>query len=314
MRAFLGVTDGDWYALLSSIRELEEVNFWQPGGSRAFTALEPGGLFLFKLHSPRNFVVGGGVFAHSTLLPVSLAWESFGRGNGAVSLEEMRSRIAKYRRRPVDRHLDYTIGCIVLTQPFFLPKDRWVPVPADWKPNIVQGKGYDLMQGEGRELLRRLQVALQTEETTHPLPTPISNSIEAARYGAAQLVAPRLGQGAFRLLVTDAYGRRCAVTGERVLPVLQAAHIRPYAGGGPHRVDNGILLRSDLHTLFDRGYVTVTPDHRVEVSEAIRAEFQNGKDYYALRGRAISLPSVESQRPARDFLAWHRETIFRGAA
>ena len=69
------------------------------------------------------------------------------------------------------------------------------------------------------------------------------------RYGSASMVFPRLGQGSFRVLVTDAYGRQCAATGERTLPVLQAAHIHPYAVGGPHRVDNGLLLRSDLHTL-----------------------------------------------------------------
>ena len=51
--------------------------------------------------------------------------------------------------------------------------------------------------------------------------------------------------------MTDAYERRCAVTGEKTLPVLEAAHIRPYALLGPHRVNNGLLLRSDLHKLFD---------------------------------------------------------------
>jgi putative restriction endonuclease len=54
---------------LSSRGRLEEVNFWQPGGHTIFMALQPGELFLFKLHSPRNFIVGGGVFAHSDILP-----------------------------------------------------------------------------------------------------------------------------------------------------------------------------------------------------------------------------------------------------
>jgi hypothetical protein len=72
------------------------------------------------------------------------------------------------------------------------------------------------------------------------------------------LVPRRLGQGAFRVLVTETYGRRCAVTGEPVLPVLDAAHIRPVSQGGLHSLSNGLLLRTDVHTLFDRGYVTVT--------------------------------------------------------
>jgi putative restriction endonuclease len=80
------------------------------------------------------------------------------------------------------------------------------------------------------------------------------------RYGTPQLVAPRLGQGAFRVAVIEAYGRACAVTGEHSLPALDAAHIRSYDQEGPHEVRNGILLRADLHRLFDKGYLTVTPN------------------------------------------------------
>ncbi len=233
MKAYVGVTDWDWFRLLASQPVLDEVNFWQPGGRRVFQALEPGQLFLFKLHSPRNVVSGGGIFAHATLLPASLAWESFGLGNGAESLGEMRTRIEKYRRRAADRLADYTIGCIVLTQPFFLSEPDWIPVPRDWKPNIVQGKGYDLTQGEGRELFRRLQYVLGRPGLPADSRPGAAEPGAGARFGAGQWVTPRLGQGAFRVLVTDAYARRCAVTGERVLPVLEAAHIRPYAGGGP---------------------------------------------------------------------------------
>jgi putative restriction endonuclease len=80
---------------------------------------------------------------------------------------------------------------------------------------------------------------------------------ETPRYGKPLLVWPRIGQGVFRIAVTDAYGRACAVTGEHSLPALEAAHIRPYAAEGLHDVANGLLLRSDLHRLFDKGYVTV---------------------------------------------------------
>jgi putative restriction endonuclease len=67
MKLFVGVTDFDWYAYLSSIENIDEVNFWQPGGRTVFKSFELGELFLFKLHSPHNFIVGGGFFAHSTL-------------------------------------------------------------------------------------------------------------------------------------------------------------------------------------------------------------------------------------------------------
>ncbi|HEY8423583.1 MAG TPA: HNH endonuclease signature motif containing protein, partial [Clostridia bacterium] len=66
------------------------------------------------------------------------------------------------------------------------------------------------------------------------------------------------GQGAFRVLVTDAYNRQCAVSGEKILPALEATHIKPYSKEGPNDVKNGILLRADIHKLFDAGYITIT--------------------------------------------------------
>jgi putative restriction endonuclease len=56
---YVGMTDYNWYQYLRSIKP-DEVNFWQPKDTRFFRALEPGELFLFKLHSPRNYIVGGG--------------------------------------------------------------------------------------------------------------------------------------------------------------------------------------------------------------------------------------------------------------
>ena len=111
------------------------------------------------------------------------------------------------------------------------------------------------------------------------------------------MIHPRLGQGAFRILVTDSYHRRCAITGERTLPALDAAHIRPFADGGAHEASNGILLRRDIHSLFDAGYVTVTPAMRFEVSGRTREEFENGRDYYGLDGRTIDLPDDLIRRP-----------------
>jgi putative restriction endonuclease len=147
-----------------------------------------------------------------------------------------------------------------------------------WARQIVQGKTYSVDEADGAALWEAVAARLQTRP----------GSIEAERFGTPVLVRPRLGQGAFRLLVTDTYHRRCAVTQERTLPALDAAHIRPYAEGGIHEVTNGLLLRRDLHSLFDRGYVTVTPQLRFEVSRRIKEEFENGRDYYALHGR----PSV----------------------
>lgn len=97
MNLYIGVTDNDWYRFLSQLPNVDELNFWQPGGKQRFQSLKPGELFLFKLHSPQNFIVGGEFFTHSSILPVSLAWEAFGEKNGTGTFGEMRAKILKYR-------------------------------------------------------------------------------------------------------------------------------------------------------------------------------------------------------------------------
>ena len=304
MQAYIGITDRDWFDLLRSLPQLDEVNFWQPSGSRQFRALNPGELFLFKLHSPYDYIVGGGLYAHSSLLPISLAWETFEVSNGARNLAEMRTRVEKYRRQAESRTADYVIGCILLEQPLFLPESAWIPIPSDWDANIVQGRRYDLSIEPGLSIWKQLHV------TTIPI-EPIVRE-EPVRYGEPILTLPRLGQGSFRVLVTDAYERRCAITNERTLPALDAAHIKPYSESGQHIVKNGILMRRDLHALFDKGYVTITPSMQVEVSRRIKEEFENGRDYYRLQGSKIQLPASPVNYPSREYLDWHNSNIYRG--
>jgi putative restriction endonuclease len=79
-----------------------------------------------------------------------------------------------------------------------------------------------------------------------------------------------------------------------------------------HLVSNAVLLRRDLHALFDKGYVTITPAMQIEVSRRIREEFENGRDYYRHHGGTIRLPRALSQRPAPEFLEWHNTNIYKG--
>jgi putative restriction endonuclease len=110
-------------------------------------------------------------------------------------------------------------------------------------------------------------------------------------------------------VVLDAYHRRCAITGEKIRPVLQAAHIRPLPAGGEHRLDNGLLLRSDVHTLYDRGYLGIDLRNRLLVSPRLRQEFDNGAELYALAGRSVAVPD----RPNRAYLEWHLDAVYRAS-
>ena len=273
--------------------------------------MNAGELFLFKLKgAPLNVIVGGGFFAHFSILPCSLAWDAFGEKNGVHSLIKLRQKVEELRRATTAFD-DYDIGCILLEQPFFFPESDWFE-PPDFKPNTVQGRKYDLRVPPGIGLWEEVQQRLmRLRSSVSSVATAVAEP-RAPRFGNSVATTPRLGQGSFRIIVTDAYGRRCAASGERTLPVLEAAHIKPYSSDGEHRVDNGLLLRSDLHTLYDRGYLTVTPKFQIEVSRRIRDEFENGRDYYALDGRTIALPTNEKDRPSTSLLEWHAGSVFRG--
>ncbi|MFC2031494.1 HNH endonuclease [Chloroflexota bacterium] len=188
-------------------------------------------------------------------------------------------------------------------------------MPSDWSPNIVQGKTYDNQEAIGAALWEQVNLLLtpQQEFPDNRADGLLPVAEERERYGAEFLARARLGQGAFRVLVTDAYHRRCAVTGERTLPVLQAAHIKPYGESGPHRVDNGLLLRADLHILLERGYMTLTEAMQIEVSRRIKDDFENGREYYALQGRKLEvIPPLTVDRPSMEFISWHNENCFLG--
>ena len=93
--------------------------------------------------------------------------------------------------------------------------------------------------------------------------------------------------------------------------MLEAVHIRPYSDGGTHEAKNGLLLRSDIHKLFDNGYVTVDQNHHFVVSRKIHEEYRNGKVYYSMHGSEILLPEGENKKPDAAALRWHNENRFR---
>lgn len=306
MKMYVGVTDSDWYNLLRK-QNCDEVNFWKPGSSN-FKALNENEMFLFKLHSPQDYIVGGGFFVKFSIVPSYLAWDAFGIKNGTNNLKELNDRINRYRRSNNMVQDNPQIGCIILTDPFFFEEKDWVPVPSDWKKSIVQGKTYDTETEIGRDLYKQVTDRLNGRQfVMKEEPAGI-----AARYSES-VTKHRIGQGAFRVVVSDAYQRRCAITGEKTLPVLQAAHIKPYSEDGPHAVSNGLLLKSDFHTLYDDGYITIDTDYRVNVSKRLHADYGNGKDYYKYDGkRLLILPEKEIEMPSKSFLEWHNENVYLG--
>jgi putative restriction endonuclease len=297
MRAYVGVTDGRWYRFLAARPDLTEINFWRPGGRHAFRALQPGEPFFFKSHYPHNRIVGGGFFSGFVSMRVSDAWELLGPGNGASNLPELRAQISRYH--PISPSEDPEIGCVLIRDPRFFGED-FASAPPGFAANVVQGKGYNLadsaLTGYFRELLQRLigaPLELDLSEPWHRL-GPV--------FGDPRLAPYRVGQQAFK-----------AVTGTHIPPVLQAAHVRPVTAGGEHRLDNGLLLRSDVHTMFDHGYLGVDGQYRLRVSPRLREEFGNGEQFYKRAGQVIELPARRADRPNHEFLEWHLGEVFKAS-
>jgi len=313
MRLFVAVTDNDWFSLHASKEFVDEVNFWRPSPQATFKVLEPGELLLFKLKSPNDSIAGGGFFTRFLHMPINMAWETFGEANGVTSLPEFRSRIARIRRMEMQVADNPTVGCIMLAEPFFWPKSEWIPRPSEFSLSNQQGMTFDSEEAAGRRLWDAVCDRLkQSPASQLEHDTATVAAIETNGFGRPQIVHPRLGQGLFRVMVTEAYTRKCAVTGERTLPALEAGHIKPYSLAQRHEVSNGLLLRSDLHRLFDDGYLTVDPkDRRVVVSKRIKEEFENGKDYYKLEGEALRVPTDLWAQPLVENLEYHAYNVFR---
>ena len=311
MKFWVGVTDNAWFNYVAA-RELDEVNFWQPSSTPPFKGAEVGTPFLFKLKKPHNHIAGGGFFVTYSRLPISLAWEIFGEKNGAKSIDDLRAMLGPLTG---GHGLSGEIGCTVLANPFFLSREQWIADPPGWAGAIVRGKMYESTLSDGASIWAALRhsVSAGHRETSigERLPAAGINEIRA-KYGSPILVNPRLGQSSFRVLVTDAYKRKCAITGENTLIALEAAHIVPYSKEGCHDVRNGLLLRADFHRLFDVGLVSVSQDLRIKISPKIHETWFNGKAYYRLNDQPLSvLPDLPGQRPDPDRLGWHFKNCFQ---
>ncbi|WP_158282092.1 MULTISPECIES: HNH endonuclease [unclassified Azospirillum] len=145
----------------------------------------------------------------------------------------------------------------------------------------------------------RIEASAQIAWETEPFdPT----SVEDGRARIMGMVTRRQGQEAFRKTLLKAYGWRCAVTGCTVEAVLEAAHIHPYLGPTTNHITNGLLVRADIHTLFDLGLLAVDAQHRLLVSPEL-----DGTAYGKLNGKALRQPRSEADRPSAAALQWHRQ-------
>lgn len=141
----------------------------------------------------------------------------------------------------------------------------------------------------------------QVEQAAEVLTAFDPANLEDARRRIDASIVIRQGQPAFRKKLLDAYDRRCALTNCAVEAVLEAAHICGYMGPKTNDVRNGLLLRADLHTLYDRMLIAIDPaTHEVSIAPELRES-----EYASLEGRLLRLPKHPEQRPSAEALQIH---------
>lgn len=300
MKAFVANTDPEWWEGLRRLdSRFDEVCFWRPSADVGFRAVRPGEPFLFKLKAPRSEIAGFGFFSYATALSASVMWRLFRDRTGAGRETEAMERLHRMRVRVGLESVegtDYHVGCILVREVVLFEDALMLDAPADFEKHVGLGKVYSLKKEPGRSLWQDCvwRSRQRGDRTLIKDAEDVRVSLEPR---------PRLGPLSFAAAVIDAYGRRCAVTGEETLAVLQPVRIRESSDWS---VANGLLLRADLARLFESGLATVTPDLRFVVSDAVDSDA-----YRALSGTTIALPDKAGEHPLVEALWWHGEARFR---
>ncbi len=160
----------------------------------------------------------------------------------------------------------------------------WV---AEW-----QNDGYFMLQG-----LSPSDEIIPTDSGTS-----LPKEADDVRKRIGALILQRQGQGQFRASLINAYQGCCAITKYDAVSALEAAHIDPYSEGGKNSPSNGLLLRADLHTLFDLGLIAIDG----ETMSVLVSPSLAGTLYSNLAGTQIALPLEPDARPSPIALAAHR--------
>lgn len=279
-------TDINWFYYLRDNNFNAEVNFWTPTPWN-IKGLKIGDNFYFMLKSPIRLIGGYGEFVEYKNLTAEKAWNYYGFRNGRNSKELFISSIQKY----IDANSKkfgkskintstYEIGCIILKNCQFWDDAEFQQLEEKnikFSNQIVKLKYFD-------DSLDFLKTSNEVDSF---------GIINGMREKIKILTNTRIGQAKFKSSILKAYDGKCCVTGDETPELLEASHIQPYISTHSNHTQNGILLRIDIHRLFDTGLLYIDEDYIVHVSLNLTNEF-----YHKFSGTKINLPKNSNDYPS----------------
>lgn len=311
---YVGITDTNWISLLREDYNngtiARKVNFWTPG-TQEFKVIEPGDLFLFKLHNKKSTgengeIVGGGYYSYYDRMSIPDAWNKFGRANGRDSLDSMLNSI-KGMQEKNNIQARVEIGCIILENVFFF--NEWIKEPIDWGKSIVRGKKYSTDTEIGLDLFNIVNERITYNnksnlEIVEEIEKEI-NKIALKGEEKITLVKARVNQSVFRERLLKKYHTCCLCKVENQA-LLKASHIKPWVASDADEkldVENGFLLCPNHDALFDGGFISFDDNGNIIISDRlsqIDCTFTN----------VISTMKITLSEKNRKYLEYHRKNVF----
>lgn len=299
----LSPTDRNWFHFLRKQPDISIVNFWTPTDWNIHN-LSQGDYWYFVLKGsePRK-IGGGGRFIEYKFMRASKAWELYGFGNGAASYQEMVDWLNEYiskRALASKPSSDPEIGCVILDNCIFVADHQQktsLEFGLTFPKEVVKFKTFN------HPPLQLTKVATKQINISDDEDDLIPPDEEDARKRIKASIVRRQGQPQFRQSLLTEYEGKCAITGCDVSDALEAAHITPYMGEQTNTVQNGLLLRADIHTLFDLGKIAISPnDFRI----ILHRDLRDGH-YGTFHLKMISVPKNKSSWPSIYALEKHKK-------
>ncbi len=289
----IATTDKSWVDTLKEFDLNSYVNFWTPTPWN-IKSLKNGDRFYFMLKAPIRLIGGFGEFVEYKNMNVEDAWVEYGYRNGRKTKESFISSIQTYINKNSKKFggtdIDpdkYLIGCIILKNCQFWDSDEFINLSSygiSFPNQVVTWKSFS------------------TNDPIHQKP-----KIPFQLVGGKRIVCPiisnsREGQSKFKSELLKAYNNKCCISENDIPELLEAAHIQEYKNIESNHVQNGLLMRVDIHRLYDNKLIAVDDEYIIHVSNLIL-----DKEYRSFHGRKISLPKDPDNYPCKDALRLYRE-------